>query len=446
MTRSDKPTTLRRIKLTVAYDGTNYSGFQRQKDAVTVEQVLQETICRVLKEPVELIGASRTDAGVHAKGNVCVFDTRSTIPGDKFPYVLNPELPKDIGIMKSEEVSKEFHPRYRRTLKTYEYRIYNAKVKDPLKRLYAAYCYHDLDPELMRQGAAYLVGRQDFASYCSVKTTKESTVRTVYSIDIEKSQDEILIRVKGDGFLYHMVRLIAGVLMRVGMKNIPPEEVKKILEERTKGFAKPVAPAAGLTLVSIEYPEDRCPWAKSEKSIAYHDKEWGIPVHDDRKLFEMLILEGQQAGLSWDTILMKRGAFREAFADFDYEKVAEYDETKIAELMENPDIIRNRRKLDALVKNARAFIKVREEFGSFDRYIWQFTKGRQILHRFETPEEIPISDELSDVISKDLKKRGFSFVGTVIVYSFMQSIGMVNDHLTSCFRHGEIRDYYEDYD
>ena len=114
--------------------------------------------------------------------------------------------------------------------------------------------------------------------------------------------------------------------------------------------------------------------------------------------------------------------------------------------MENPDIIRNRRKLDALVKNARAFIKVREEFGSFDRYIWQFTKGRQILHRFETPEESPISDELSDVISKDLKKRGFSFVGTVIVYSFMQSIGMVNDHLTSCFRHGEIRDYYEDYD
>ena len=176
----------------------------------------------------------------------------------------------------------------------------------------------------------------------------------------------------------------------------------------------------------------RCPWAKSENDIAYHDTEWGVPSHDDNYLFEMLILEGFQAGLSWNLILNKRENFRKAFDNFDYKKIAKYDETKLAELAQNDGIVRNKLKIAASVKNALAFMEVQKEFGSFDKYIWNFTDNKQIINNWKEISEAPATTELSDKISKDLKKRGFKFVGSTIVYSFLQAIGIVDDHLISC--------------
>lgn len=179
----------------------------------------------------------------------------------------------------------------------------------------------------------------------------------------------------------------------------------------------------------------RCAWATTDLYKEYHDKEWGIPVHDDRKLFEMLILEGMQAGLSWLTVLRKRTAFREAFDNFDYEKVAKYDGSKVGELMQNAGIIRNRRKIESTITNAQHFIQIREECGSFDNFIWSYVDGKPIRNHFWNEAEVPASTELSDQISKDLKKRGFKFVGSTIIYSYMQAIGMVNDHVEGCWRH-----------
>jgi len=176
----------------------------------------------------------------------------------------------------------------------------------------------------------------------------------------------------------------------------------------------------------------RCPWAKSENDIAYHDTEWGVPSHDDSYIFEMLILEGFQAGLSWNLILNKRENFRSAFDNFDYKKIAKYDENKLAELSENKGIVRNKLKIAASVKNALAFMEVQKEFGSFDKYIWNFTDNKQIINNWKDISEVPATTELSDKISKDLKKRGFKFVGSTIVYSFLQAIGIVDDHLISC--------------
>ncbi|MCK5879983.1 MAG: DNA-3-methyladenine glycosylase I, partial [Holophagae bacterium] len=169
-----------------------------------------------------------------------------------------------------------------------------------------------------------------------------------------------------------------------------------------------------------------------------HDEEWGLPVHDDRKHYEFLVLEGAQAGLSWITILRRREGYRKAFAEFDPAKVAGFDEAEIAKLLQDEGIIRNRQKVRSAVKNARAFLQVQEEFGSFDSYIWSFVKGRPIINRFEKDSDIPAKTPLSEKISKDLKGRGFSFVGPTIVYAHMQAIGMVNDHLVSCFRHTEL--------
>ncbi len=184
----------------------------------------------------------------------------------------------------------------------------------------------------------------------------------------------------------------------------------------------------------------RCAWAGTDPLyIDYHDREWGVPLHDDRRLFEMLILEGAQAGLSWITILRKREAFREAFDRFDPLKVAAYGPERIEELLRNPGIIRNRLKIHSAVQNARAFLKVREEFGSFDGYLWQFVDGHPLQNRWTRGQPIPSRTPESDSLSKDLKKRGFKFVGSTICYAFMQAVGMVNDHLTDCFRHAEIR-------
>jgi DNA-3-methyladenine glycosylase I len=182
----------------------------------------------------------------------------------------------------------------------------------------------------------------------------------------------------------------------------------------------------------------RCPWSTSDPLyLRYHDREWGVPVHDDRKLFEMLLLEGAQAGLSWITILKKRENYRKAFDGFSAEAVARYNRRKVKQLLSDEGIVRNRLKIEGTIKNARAFIEVQREFGSFDRYIWRFVDGRPILNRWKSLKDIPARTPLSDAMSKDLKKRGFAFVGSTICYAFMQAVGMVNDHTTGCFLHGK---------
>lgn len=183
----------------------------------------------------------------------------------------------------------------------------------------------------------------------------------------------------------------------------------------------------------------RCAWAGSDPLYrAYHDHEWGVPVHDDRLLFEFLILEGAQAGLSWITILRKREAYRAAFAGFEPERVARFDDARMAELLGNPGIVRNRLKIASAVSNARAFLALREEFGSFDSYLWRFVDGRPIQNAWPGAAQLPASSPLSDSLSRDLKRRGFSFVGSTICYAFMQAVGMVNDHTRDCFRWREL--------
>ncbi len=185
----------------------------------------------------------------------------------------------------------------------------------------------------------------------------------------------------------------------------------------------------------------RCGWVKptNQLYVDYHDKEWGVPVHDDRTLFEFLILESFQAGLSWEIVLKKRPAFRKAFANFAVEKVAGFNEKKIQSLLTNKDIIRNKLKINAAVNNAQRFIEIQEEFGSFDDYIWRFVDGQPLVNSWKSLDQIPANTELSDQLSKDLKKRGFKFLGTTVCYAHMQATGMVNDHLVSCFRYREVQ-------
>ncbi len=184
----------------------------------------------------------------------------------------------------------------------------------------------------------------------------------------------------------------------------------------------------------------RCQWVENSFSeyIRYHDEEWGVPVHDDQTHFEFLILEGAQAGLSWSTILKRRDGYRTAFSDFDVEKVASYDQKKIDELLQDPGIIRNKLKIHSAVTNAQAFIKVQEEIGSFNEYIWSFVGGKPIVNQWKDMSEVPATTKESDALSKDLKKRGFRFVGSTIIYAHMQAVGLVNDHTTDCFRYAEL--------
>ena len=183
----------------------------------------------------------------------------------------------------------------------------------------------------------------------------------------------------------------------------------------------------------------RCPWSETDPLYrAYHDNEWGVPVHDDRKLLEMLILEGAQAGLSWLTILRKRATYRKAFDNFDPRKIARYDRTKVARLLRNDGIVRNRLKIAAAIKNAKAFLEVRKEFGTFDAYIWQFVSGQPIINKRKSLKDVPPTAPQSDALSRDLRRRGFTFVGSTICYAFMQAVGMVNDHEMGCFRHREL--------
>lgn len=254
---------MRRVKLTVAYDGTNYCGWQIQPNGITIEEVLNRIISKITGEDISIIGASRTDSGVHALGNVAVFDTESTIPPERMSYAINRKLPEDIVIVKSEEVPPDWHPRYQDCVKTYEYRILNAKTPIPTMRLTHEFVSFPLDEEKMKKAAAYLVGTHDFASFCNIRTNVEDTVRTVYALEVERHGAEILIRITGNGFLYNMVRIIAGTLIRVGRGFYRPSDVKEILERRKRTEAGVTAAARGLTLVEIRYPK----WEKGGVSL-----------------------------------------------------------------------------------------------------------------------------------------------------------------------------------
>ena len=229
---------MRRIKLTIAYDGTDYCGWQIQPNGITVEEVLNKKLKKLTGEDIHVIGASRTDSGVHALGNVAVFDTESSIPAERMAYALNQRLPDDI-------------------LKTYEYHIYNAPVSNPLKRRYSTFVSFPMNVEKMREGAAYLLGEHDFVSFCNVRTSVEDTVRTVKELKIEQEGPDITIRITGNGFLYNMVRIIAGTLIRVGRGFYEPIKVKEILEAKERTQAGVTAPPEGLVLVCIVYDRAR---------------------------------------------------------------------------------------------------------------------------------------------------------------------------------------------
>jgi len=287
---------LKRVKLTISYDGTNYCGWQTQQNGITVEEVINRELSRLLKEDIKVIGASRTDSGVHARGNVAVFDTNARIPSEKISYAMNQALPDDIKVQNSVEVADDFHPRYQPCQKTYEYSIYNASFPMPMERLYSHFTYHPLDIDKMRKAAGYLIGEHDFKSFCTVGAQVQTTVRTIYDITISKElissesgrneagciseatksalsdnfisaenkhsmgrivePGKIFIRITGNGFLYNMVRIIAGTLMEVGQGKYPPERMIKIIEAKDRRLAGPTASACGLTLLEIKYESD----------------------------------------------------------------------------------------------------------------------------------------------------------------------------------------------
>lgn len=264
---------MKRIRLTISYDGTEYVGWQVQKNGLAVEQVINRHLSELLKEEITIIGASRTDSGVHALGNVAVFDTETRIPSGKIALALNQRLPEDIRIVRSEEAAPDFHPRYANCAKTYQYTVLNSRVNLPLLRRYADYVYYALDEEKMRAAAAYLIGEHDFEAFSSAGGQQKSSIRTIHSLTVETEElpfgNEMTFRpdpeygefrprlfritVCGNGFLYNMVRIIAGTLEKVGMGIYPPEYVKEILESRDRSLSAPKAPARGLTLVKIDY-------------------------------------------------------------------------------------------------------------------------------------------------------------------------------------------------
>lgn len=243
----------KRIMLTVAYDGTDYHGWQIQPNGETVESVLNRELSSLLGECIEVTGASRTDAGVHSNGNVAVFDTSTRIPAEKISYALNQRLPGDIVVQDAREVEPDFHPRRCNSRKTYEYRILNRRFPLPMRRRDTYFYHYDLNVEHMRQAASYLVGEHDFKSFCSASASVETTVRTIYSLTVERQEDIIAIRITGSGFLYNMVRIIAGTLIEVGSGIRAPENMKDILAACDRAAAGPTAPACGLTMLGIEF-------------------------------------------------------------------------------------------------------------------------------------------------------------------------------------------------
>lgn len=242
-----------RVKMVVAYDGTNYCGWQVQPNGITIEEVLNRELSRLLKEEINVTGASRTDSGVHSLGNVAVFDTNTKMPANKISFALNQSLPEDIVVQDSSEVPPDWHPRYQHSRKTYEYRILNRMFRQPTRRLDTYFYHFPLDVDKMKRAGAYLVGEHDFKSLCSIHSQAENSVRTIYACEVEKKEDIITIRVSGSGFLYNMVRIIAGTLIQIGSDSREPDEMKKILDALDRSAAGPTAPAHGLTMIGIEY-------------------------------------------------------------------------------------------------------------------------------------------------------------------------------------------------
>lgn len=242
--------------MVVAYDGTNYCGWQVQPNGITIEEILNRSLSNLLGEKIEVMGASRTDSGVHSLGNVAVFDTNTRMPADKIAFALNQRLPEDIVVQGSCEVPSDWHPRYQESTKTYEYRILNRTFRMPTRRLDTYFYHYPLDVEQMSEAASYLVGTHDFASFCAANAQVKSTVRTIYSCTAQKENDIITIRVTGNGFLYNMVRIIAGTLIEVGAGKRRPEEIKDILAAENRDAAGPTAPAQGLTMMGIEYEQE----------------------------------------------------------------------------------------------------------------------------------------------------------------------------------------------
>lgn len=261
---------MKRVMLKIAYDGTNYHGWQYQDNIDTIEGRIRDALHELTKEVNDIIGGSRTDAGVHALSNIAVFDTESTIPGEKFSYALNVRLPEDIKVVLSKEVPLDFHPRHCDTVKTYEYRIYNSEFPNPQKRLYSHFSYTNFDIDAMKEAAKYIIGEHDFTSFCTVGAQVDSKVRTVYSCEVicnicdkegaltalKESNfptRDIIIRVSGNGFLYNMVRIIAGTLMEVGSGHIKAQDIPDIIKAMDRSKAGMTAPACGLTLMKYEF-------------------------------------------------------------------------------------------------------------------------------------------------------------------------------------------------
>ena len=246
---------MRTYKLTISYDGSRYQGWQRQATTDnTIQFVLEWSIGKLVGYRVQVDGSGRTDAGVHADGNVAVFDTSARMPAEKISYAMNTRLPEDIRVQDSCEVPLDFHPRHQDTVKTYEYRVLNRKLPLPEYRLYAHFTYEDLNMEKMNEACKYFLGEHDFASFCAAGSQVESTVREIYDLHVKKEGDLLTISVTGNGFLYNMVRIIAGTLLKVGGGHILPEEIEKIIAGKDRALAGPTAPAKGLTLVKICYP------------------------------------------------------------------------------------------------------------------------------------------------------------------------------------------------
>lgn len=248
---------MRRVMLTVAYEGTNYCGWQVQPNGRTIEGELNRALSELLHEKIVVIGASRTDSGVHSRGNVAVFDTASGIPAEKFALALNQRLPEDIAVQSSREVPADFHPRRLSSRKTYEYRILNRAMPMPLMRRDTYFCHFPLDVDRMQKAAEYLKGEHDFKSFCSTASAVEMTVRTIYSLHIARLDDLITIGVTGSGFLYNMVRILAGTLIEVGTGKRDPESMREILLARDRAAAGPTAPAHGLTMIGIRFEQEK---------------------------------------------------------------------------------------------------------------------------------------------------------------------------------------------
>ncbi len=242
-----------RVKLVVAYEGTNYCGWQIQPNGITIEQVLNETLSSLLGEEITVTGASRTDAGVHSLGNVAVFETHTKMPAEKISFALNQRLPEDIVVQESCQVPEDFHPRFSKSRKTYEYRILNCRFRQPLERRTSYFYHYPLDVSAMQKAAAYLVGEHDFTSFASVHAQTNTYVRMIYALDVVREGGMIRIRVQGNGFLYNMVRIIAGTLIQVGAGIKKPEDMESILAGKDRELAGPTAPAHGLTMIGLEY-------------------------------------------------------------------------------------------------------------------------------------------------------------------------------------------------